>query len=279
MRLFDRRVHLQVDTLVVEHLRVVFKVERSVSKEPNKAEIQIYNLSEEGRARVQKKDAAIVLQAGYPETMAQIFSGEAARVSHVRSGADWVTKIQSGDGEKQFRTARISAAFKGGATPDQIVKALISAMGVKAGNAISELGNGNFAKGITEFTHGLTLNGLAQKEMDLFLRSLGLTFSIQDGALQVLRFGQALNAPAVVLNPSSGLIGSPEFAETAKDKRTILKIKSLLQPELVPGRKVKLESETKDCVARVDKVTHTGDSWGGSTSPWYSDVECMVLST
>jgi hypothetical protein len=273
-KLFDRRVSVQVDTLLVEGLRIAFKVERSISKEPNKAEIQVYNLSEDSRRRTQKKDAALVLQAGYPETIGQLFSGNVKTVSHVRNGADWLSKFVSADGETQFRTARIAESFGPGVKPDQIVRKLVDALQLKAGNALKEIANGNFAKGISEFTNGKVLHGNAAKELDTFLNSLGLTYSIQDGALQVLRYGQATAAPAVVLNASTGLIGSPEFGETGKDKHTILKIKSLLQPELVPGRRIKLESETKECIARVDKVTHTGDTHGPA---WYSDLECRVL--
>jgi hypothetical protein len=276
-KLFDRRVSAQIDTLLVEGLRIAFKVERSTStKPPNKAEIQIYNLSEDSRARTQKRNAAIVLQAGYPDTIGQLFSGNVKTVSHVRSGADWITKVVSADGEVQYRTARISESFKAGTKPEQVAQKLIDALKLKAGNVLKEIAKGDFAKGLTEFTNGKVLQGNAAKELDTLLSSLGLTYSIQDGALQVLRFGKATEAPAVVLNTETGLIGSPEFGETGKDKHTVLKVKSLLQPELVPGRRIKLESETKDCIARVEKVIHTGDTHGPA---WYSDCECTILST
>jgi hypothetical protein len=182
-KLFDRRVTVQVDTLLVEGLRIAFKVERSISKEPNKAEIQVYNLSEDSRRRTQKKDAALVLQAGYPETIGQLFSGNVKTVSHVRHGADWISKFVSADGETQFRTARIAESFGAGTKPDQVVRKLVDALQLKAGNALKEIANGDFAKGISEFTNGKVLHGNAAKELDTFLNSLGLTYSIQDGAL------------------------------------------------------------------------------------------------
>ena len=55
--LFDRQVSLQLDTVVADQLRVVFKIEKDTKPEPNKAEISVYNLNDESRAKVEKKDA------------------------------------------------------------------------------------------------------------------------------------------------------------------------------------------------------------------------------
>lgn len=277
-KLFHRTYRLQVDTLVVDQLRVVFKIEKSVSKHPNKAEIQIYNLSEDSRKRTQKLNAQVTLDAGYPDTVARIFTGKASKVSHVRAGGDWITKIICGDGEHEIRSFRISESMGPGSTVVDILKKAAGAMNVREGNLLTELGKGDFAKGLFDASNGKVLNGLASNELDKVLKSIGYTWSIQDGALQLLKPGTATTQPTILLDSGSGLIGSPEYGETGKDKHLILKAKCLLNPGLVPGRKLQLKSETKDGYFVVSKVVFTGDSIGGG-SPWYSELELLKLAT
>jgi hypothetical protein len=272
---FGRKASIQVGTLLVTDLRLAGKIEKSLTPDPNKAEVQIYNLSADSRAKMTaEKDPPIIVEAGYESNIAQIFSGTVSKVSHVRNGADWVTKIICGDGEAQYRTARISESFGPGTKPADVVRKLVEATKLKAGNALTEVGKGGFAGGLADLHKGKVLSGNAAKHLESFLDSLGLTYSIQDGALQVLRKGQASSAEAVVLNAGTGLIGSPEYGETGKEKKTVLKVKCLLQPAIVPGRRIKLESETKTALARTDKVTHTFDSFAQA---WYSDLECTLL--
>lgn len=274
-RLFGRKVSVQVDTLLVEDLRIAFKIEKSLSTDPNKVEVSIYNLSEESRKKTQKKDAALIVQAGYEDNIAQIFSGTVRVVSHVLNGGDRITKLLAGDGEKEFRTARINESFAPGATFSQVAKKLLDQLGLKDGNLLSELGKGNFRQGLTDFANGKVAHGLASAELQTLLKSAGLSYSIQDGAIQVLRPGSALELDPVLLDGSAGLVGSPEYGETGKDKHLVLKAKSLLQPGLVPGRRVKIESETTSGLFRVDKVTHNGDT---HAQQWYSEIEATALS-
>ena len=270
-KLFGRKVQVQIDTLVVDGLRVAFKIEKSLSPDPNKVEVSIYNLSEDSRKRLQKKDATIIVQAGYEENIAQIFRGTLRTVSHVMNGGDRVTKITAGDGEKELRSVRINESMASGATIEAVAKKLIDALGLKTGNALTELSKGGFRSGLTDFANGKVLHGLASRELEKLLKSAGLSYSVQDGALQLLRPGDALQTEAVLLNAGTGLIGSPEYGETGKDKKITLKVRSLLQPTLFPGRRVKIESATVNAVLRVDKVTHNGDT---HAQAWYSELEC-----
>ena len=48
-----------------------------------------------------------------------------------------------------------------------------------------------------------------------------------------------------------------------------------MQPETLPGRKVKIESEEIDAFFRVDKVVFAGDTWAPD---WYSDLELSPVT-
>lgn len=274
-RLFGRVVSVQVDKLLVEQLRVSFKIEKDLSTAPNKVEVSIYNLSEDSRKITQKKDAVLIVQAGYESNVAQIFEGTVRTVSHVLSGGDRITKIMAGDGEKELRGSRVSESFAPGASFENVARRLVASLGLKEGNLMEELSKGGFRQGLTDFANGKIVHGLASNELKSLLKSAGLEYSIQDGAVQALRHDQSSGLPVVLLEAGSGLVGSPEYGETGPKKRITLKAKSLLQPALIPGRRVKLDSLTASGVFRIDKVTHTGDTHAQN---WYSEIECTAVS-
>src|ERR1044071_7509029 len=93
--LFDRRVSLLVafplatdyrsisgQVVEVQDLRVQFKIEKSLEKDPNTAEISITNLAESTRSQMQTQSAKIILRAGYLNTLGQIFVGDALTIDH-----------------------------------------------------------------------------------------------------------------------------------------------------------------------------------------------------
>jgi hypothetical protein len=96
--------------------------------------------------------------------------------------------------------------------------------------------------------------------MDTITKSMNLKWSIQNEKIQVLGRGGANNEPPILMNSSTGLINSP-----GKTKEGI-EFESLLNPDLVPGRRVKLDSLFIKGMYVVSVVTHDGDSQKGPNS-------------
>ena len=106
----------------------------------------------------------------------------------------------------------------------------------------------------------------AQRELDRLCKTLGYDWSIQDGQLQLLGARDTIEpGDAIVLNPASGMIGTPEPGENG-----IVEVRSLLIPQLSPGRRVKLEAAAIQGNYRVEKVVYQGDTRG---QDWYADLE------
>lgn len=274
-RLVDVRVavpvkdYAKVGSLVIEvtELRVSFKVKKTTGKEPNKAEVVITNLNADRRAQLQQQGGKFILLAGYEGPgVEQLFVGDVRNVAHVRDSADWNTTIHSGDGERAYRWARVNESFKAGVPVTDVISKIVTAMGVAQGNlglALSGLAG-------IPFTQGFAAHGTARSQLDTILRSQGYTWSIQDGAMQVLGFDATLAGYIPELGPDSGLVGSPEFGAAEKNKGPKIKGKCLLQPKIKPGGKVKLNSERFKGEIRITEVEHTGDTHGGD---WYSAFE------
>ncbi len=251
-------------------LRISFKVERDRKPEPNKNEVQVYNLSEESRAGIKKGDL-LTVEAGYADTIAEIYQGNVRTISHVQNGGDWITKLTAGDGETAHRTARVSESFGPNTKVSDVLKKLVDAYGVKIGNADEMI---KTKAKINQYLKGKTLYGQVSEQLERILAENGLEYSIQSGALQVVEIGKAVDAPAVKLASDSGLVGSPEIAEQGKDRKTVIKIRSLLQPLIIPGRLIDLDSATKKGLVRADRVVHTGDTFG---SVWHTDIEGALI--
>jgi hypothetical protein len=259
-----------VDAIVIENLRVQFKVAKDNKPEPNTAEILISNLSEQTRARLSDKGTRVILEAGYPGTLAQLFSGDATFVDQLRDGADWVTKIECGDGERAYNRARVNESFAPDTEASHVVTTVAKRIGLDIGNLQDQ---SEQIKG--QFSNGYSARGTAATVLNKLLKAQGLEWSIQDGTLQVLQPGKPNKDLAIELSPESGLIGSPSHGTPGErgDPPTI-KIKSLLEPSFRPGGTVNLQSASQKGSFRIEKVEHTGDTEGAD---WYSELECTTL--
>lgn len=274
--LYRREWYVIVGDHKVAGLRLKFKVEKTLLGEPNVLDLHIYNLSAETRAKMQKRGDPVVLVAGYVGNAQVIFSGDAQTIDHVRDGPDWDTHVQSGDGAEVFRSAFSSHSFKAGTTWKDVAGTLAKDMaGVNVGDAIAKLGTGDFAGAIDTFMQGFSAHGPTVREFDRVMRAGGLEWSIQDGKLQIVKGRNPTSDEAVRLSPSTGLVGSPDHGTPEKDGQpSLLKVRSLLQGGIRPGRAVVVESRSASGNYRANKVTHEGDTHGGE---WYTGLDLEPL--
>ena len=262
-RLFRRYVTLAVGTAGQEALRawsdlqIGFSVKQDSRSKPNKAQIQVTNLTQESRDIMEEDNMTVVLWAGYTEQPPVLFMGDVADVSHKKSGGDWVTTIETGDGERSYQLSHVNQSFRAGVTNRQVLKKVVQATGLGLGHiaAIPEV----------QYTQGYVASGLTRLVLDDICQAVGAAWSIQDGALQVTNKDSGTNDSALLLSPETGLIGVPERKRTKgkKAKRNAgVKITSLLSPWVRPGRYIRLESEKINGFFLVKSVEHRGETKG-----------------
>lgn len=270
MRLWRRAIDVTVGTTKITGLRMSFRVQKDGRlREANTAEIKVWNLSPNTRATLQQSDVPVLVMAGYEDSIGQLFRGTLRGASHARDGVDIITALQSGDGEKAMREARINESFAAGAQIADVLQRLAESVGVNAQGAIQAIREGRIKDGILEFANGVVLSGGAADELERLLKRSGLEASVQDGQLQVVARGQPTDATAVLLASDTGLVGSPEIG-----KGGAVKAKSLLQPAIYPGRKVEIRSLTVAGFFRAEKVSYVGDTHG---QDWYTEMEGRPL--
>jgi hypothetical protein len=273
--LFMRDWAVTIDSLRLTGLRVVFKATKNIGAEPNTLDLKVYNISRSHRAALGKKGVKVIVEAGYKGNVSVVFSGDARTVDHLRDGPDWVTHVQCGDGERAYVYSRVNLSFGPGISVADVVTQIAQATGLNPGNVKDRLA-GALPRNIKQFTQGFVASGKAARELSRVLRSLGMSWSIQDGAIQVLKDDRdTASNTAVLLNSQTGLVGSPDHGSPdKKGKSSVLKVRSLLQPKIKPGSKLKIESSSANGFYRCEKVEHNGDSAG---QEWYTNAEARVL--
>lgn len=273
MALFGRRAIVQVEGLDVSNLRVKFRIARTLSRTPSSAEIDVYNLSEDSRAQIRSAAetapggrARVLLLAGYrDEDPHLIFAGALRRVAVRREGQDIITKISSEDGVPT--APRISRSFRPGTSIDAALNSVLGdSTGLDKGNAGDFKGT---LRGRTVGQAPLAIRGAVDAALDAVLAETGIDWSVQDGQLQLLERGRAVQMEATVLSSDTGLVGSPQIDDKGK-----VKVTSLMAPGLSPGLLVRVESLLVNDFFKVESATYVGDTDG---QEWQVEIEAAPV--
>lgn len=284
MRLFRRAWRVQVGSLLVSSsdpadgaaLDVKFKIKRTLAQRAGTCELEIAGLTESHRheiANAPRRTTFVAIDAGYLEGASRLFTGDLRKAVVSRAGPDWIVKVTAGDGEHALRSARVSRSFAPGSSLETVVRAIADAMGVGLGNAASALRGARFGSGDATFAEGTLVHGSAATELTRLCDSARLTWSIQDGVLQVLPLGGSLARETIRLASDCGMIESPEYIS-----RRAITVKALLIPGLVPGQQVVVDSGVIDAnrvVAgatwRITEAEYSGDTAGAD---WIAALTC-----
>lgn len=255
----------------IRGLKIDFDVTKDDTSAPNRAKLTIFNLSEDTAALFDQDDAVVQIFGGYQDQADLLFLGDVTRAVTTVEGPDSKTAVESGDGQKALSTGRSRVALKGKTTVKQVlvdtlkdvVKDPVKALtGAPPDVTDKVLPRGFSASGSTK----TVLRGLA--------RARGFDWFYLDGQLRIVGRDQSLQEPAVLLNPDTGLIGTP--ARLKGKGSAGIQIRSVLNGRIRPRRIVRVESSTFEGFYLVRKVTHRGDN-GWSSNPAVTILEATEL--
>lgn len=276
--LFGRTYRIVVGSLDITGLRCSFSIKKTLKKEPNTCIIKVYNLSESSREELSDSKAVNVsVEAGYKGENSQLYLGQLRGAFSEVVGPDIVTTFSTGDGDKAIQSARLSIPL-GPKTPNDVaLLAIARTLGVGLGNA-NEAAAKLKAKGVSMFPVPTVLTGNASRTLTAFCRSAGLEWSIQDGKLQILDLGKALDERPFILGDSDGLgggglIGSPALTYEAKTGDKLVQAECLLLPGIRPGMRIMFDSRFVKGLYRIDECEYEGDTWIGN---WGIRLGCRL---
>jgi hypothetical protein len=277
------------------NLNCDFTIEKSKrAEDPNSCKLQIFNLSSTTRESLaglslslkkndkgtgkgsfktvgpQSGNIRVEIEAGYKSVGSSLlFRGDLRTASSERSGTDIVTTIWGEDGGGSVLASRVQASFGPGTTYEAVARFCAARMGVGIGNLPAVFNGGLPGVNIPDamnFPDGTILSGAAVDELRKLLRSLDVSFSIQDGVVQCRTPKGFIPTTRVVLSPTSGLIGSP-----VKDSMGLVRATCLIQPGLFIDGRVRFQSQD----FKGDFVIVNCDYQGSTYSkPWYAQIQC-----
>jgi hypothetical protein len=284
--LYPRSCEVQVGSVLVPAdpgtgFHVEFKIKRgvhvtagSLKPQPNTCSLKMWNLGVSTQQQIAASAGTpgivpAVISAGYFGHRATVFNGQLRAANTVTNGDDSITELTTGDGDHALQQ-RLNLSFGKGATSSQVLQAIISALGVGAGNLQNAIALLNASPiGGQLYARGLAMKGSAAEAMTDLCRSAGLAWSIQDGALQVTQLGQPLPGESLLLDSGHGMVGSPTV-----DTMGILSVTTAMIPGVVPGLTVSIQGSHLQGTYRVIGVETEGDNF---ENRWFHHIEAVRL--
>lgn len=117
------------DSVMITTLHMTAEI-NSAAKEGDVATsvIRVFNASKETRAKLERKNAYVILEAGYGNDVGIVFTGTSQRAFSRKQGTDIVTEIQCVDSNVQLKTSRVSFAWPPNTKYSQILTDIAGAM-------------------------------------------------------------------------------------------------------------------------------------------------------
>ena len=266
MRQFGRMLQLKIgnqnESIIIDHLRVTFSIKKTLSSNPNAAEISIYNLNDSNRNLIATKQYHLLeLSVCYKDDMlGLIFCGDIINVENKLNDKDIITVLRCGDGYKAFTEKTIIKTVAKGQTDNDLLNEAANSFGIQKGS-INLPNDRVLPRGkvmmcdTREVMHEIAIN----QNADWF---------IQDGQLFIIPKNKGLaNNQGWVISRTTGMIGIPQ-----KNNEEV-EVKTLCNPHYKVGSIVRIESRVSECNGdyKIKSIEHNGDLYG---SNWYSKLVC-----
>ncbi|MCJ8478689.1 hypothetical protein MOO17_11670 [Escherichia coli] len=270
---------------LLEHHQITFNIKKDNNKDPNQAEITIYNLSDDTVNYINRgirNNLAVALAVGYEgQELVMIFKGTIQWVSDTFDSVDRKTVLHCLDGGINISEARTSRSYPKGTKVKRVVADLVKDLGTTEGNI--HIDNDQTLSSAT------AMCGNTSHYLEHICKSIDHNVSIQDGSVYVTPRSQMSNARSAYISPETGLIGSPEpfhndikpakkvtkASKKAKKPTDGVKFKCQMNGAILPEKTIWLKSRDYDGPFKVVSVSHHGDKEG---SEWVTEVECVSVS-
>lgn len=248
-------------------LHIQFSVEKSDVASPNTAKISIWNLNPAHKAALEEKDCIVTLNAGYRGNTPMVLTGTVTNVVTEDDGADQKTTIDVLDGRKELRDSYVTLGYLQSTDSKLILQDAAGQMGLPI-----TFSPGASFKPLESYSYV----GLAKNVLDKVCASNNLTWTIQNGVIQVTKPNEPISTVAHLISPQTGLIGSPKkltqseknsgSAEENSSKNKAQagwEIRYFLNAAIGVNDLIQLQSKAANGIFRVESVKLEGDNMAG----------------
>lgn len=241
-------------------LTVSVSIEKSISGKANDAVVRIHNLKQSSRNSIGSEFTDVIIEAGYipppsgPDLTGIIFEGQIRDFTHDREGAEIVTTVTVGDGDKALRKSTISKTYPAGTPKEAVMEDIYGKYaehGVKKGEWLFPP--------MEPFIRPYSIAGTCSRYANELGRYNGFYWSIQNQVMEVIPSDKYL--PLVtLLNRDTGMVHYPKITDNG------VRVSALLNPEVRPNRLIAVKSEAvpqADGEYRVGRIDYSLDNRDG----------------
>lgn len=289
-QLFKRKAIVRIGPAISidrEDFKFTFEVPFDDDTEPNEIKVEIYNLSKETIAAIQKNDT-LTIEAGYvSDDTGIICSGKVTTFTTSTSGLDKITTIYALDSQDLDEKTIASKSYASGTKASYILKDLANQLGIPI--AVISIQND------VSYPEGWTVDGKITDEMQKIAVHCGVSVYINKGYLYVRSLDDGDDA-YFELSVDTGLLDSPEefyeeeevteedqkYVATKTGKRKLKKVKDktvievhgykckcLLQHRITTASIIDLKSKEANGKFRIRSGSHRFDN------DFITEFECV----
>lgn len=284
------------EALNVSDLHCTFEVHKKRDKGGFYAVVRIYNLTAASEEKLVMEGDRLIIEAGYEgkaitTTKAEdgsdttqvvdlqygkIFDGKIIWPSRSReSNVDYVLTLMAIDGDAPLNLNFIAKTVNRGLNARKVVETVAKESEVTTPvNVITQ----NLSDQV--LPRGKVFFGNPMGYVKDVCRGNAATFFIEDGSLNVIKMQDAKEDEAIVVTPTTGLIGTPQQIQMGVSFRTLLNpqlhLSSMVQIKDVQVNEVSVTPGQQQAplddewIYQVFELTHIGDTRGGD---WYTEVQ------
>lgn len=262
-----------IDGVQADCLHISFSIEKSSSKSPNDAKIQIWNLSPENVDILDTKDCIIELMVGYDSVNAVAIVGAVSSAETTNDNADRMTELSVVDGMVALRDTIISVSINGVVDSKMVYQMIADKMGLPL----------ILAEELTFciIPNGFSFIGKGKDALQKIADANGHSWTIQNQIIHVTLPGRPIASQGFLLNSDSGLISIPKKISinvgTGTEKAvTGWEVEYLLNAAIGINDIVKVESKKVNGYFLVHKITIDGDNLEGD---WKCTAQLLEIKT
>ena len=269
------------DAVLISELQVRFDITKSSDnkRKSNGAVVEIFNLSDNTLKKFKDTLVRVELKVGYSDIgLTTILIGNVTELKTVQNGSDRVTQLKLGEAYVALNEDTIRGVAPAGTKLKDFLNEVVGKMSNVSLGAMTGV-NIN-----SELTFGYPYSGTPREVLSDLAETYRLEWRVDRDVLTVTDetgLADPDKKKAFVLNENTGLIDIP-FETSGKqsslkkdpNRRMGVQFKCLLNPRIIPGSIVRLESKLITGWFKVKTARYFG---GYDDTEWYCDCFCDII--
>ena len=272
---------------ITDPLQITFNITKTITREPNTAEIIIYNLSPQTESEIIREGSQLTFLAGYEEP-GVIFKGQIIQPTRGKQGTDYTLKLTALDGDAYINLGFLSGTILSNQTRRQIASQVLRQSNIQLDSVVvDDLPETDTVDGsIPRNERAKVVFGQPSKYLTNLSKMGNASFYIDNNEAKFFNPNKTpRELEAHLINAETGMIGLPQQIPYG------VSVTCLLNPTIKLGDFIKIDNKSiimedvgvwdtnyyshllnADGIYRIIKIDYTGDFRGNE---WFCHLTAI----